>query len=110
MWLRENVGNSRLFCTKNIGVQEMSDLDRCQKLLVGYKYKLCISVMALMALDALLIKGFIDMFSAILNGSLLVLTVVALFTLGYYRKKYHYYKVMVYGEEEFTQLVTVIHY
>ncbi|WP_257140506.1 hypothetical protein [Bacillus wiedmannii] len=63
----------------------MSDLNQCKKLLVGYKYKLCISVIAL---DALLIKGFIDMFSVILNGSLLVLTLVAMFTLGYYRKKY----------------------
>ncbi|MGR5976410.1 hypothetical protein ACT7DE_20565 [Bacillus paranthracis] len=47
----------------------MFDTNRCQKLFVRYKYKLIVSVMVLMALDALLIKGFIDMFTATLNGS-----------------------------------------
>ncbi|HHP1052944.1 hypothetical protein [Bacillus thuringiensis] len=88
----------------------MFNSNRCQKLFVRYKYKLIVSVIVLMALDALLIKGFIDMFTATLNGSFLVLTVAALFTVGYYRKKYHYYKVLVYGKEELTEMVTVTHY
>lgn len=47
---------------------KMFDSNRCQKLFVRYKYKLIVSVIVLMALDALLIKGFIDMFTATLNG------------------------------------------
>ncbi|MBJ8009728.1 MULTISPECIES: hypothetical protein [Bacillus cereus group] len=88
----------------------MINSNRCQKLLVRYKFKLIISVMVLMVLDVLLIKGFVDIFTATLNGLLLVLTVAALLTVGYYRKKYHYYKALVYGEEEFTQMATVTHY
>ncbi|PGL84643.1 hypothetical protein CN931_11115 [Bacillus sp. AFS054943] len=88
----------------------MINSNRCQKLFVSYKYKLIISVIVLIFFDALLIKGFVDIFTATLNGLLLVLTVATLLAVGYYRKKYHYYKAFVYGEEEITQMVTVTHY
>ncbi|WP_335360576.1 hypothetical protein [Bacillus sp. JJ1127] len=58
----------------------MNDLNRCQKLLVRYKYKLNISVIILMGLDLLLIKGFVDLFSKTLNSLLLI--AVALLTVG----------------------------
>lgn len=108
--VKSKAGNGLYRVIKEMELLKMFDSNRCQKLFVSYKYKLIVSVMVLMALDALLIKGFIDMFTATLNGSFLVLTVAALFTVGYYRKKYHYYKVLVYGEEEFTEMVTVTHY
>lgn len=108
--VKSKAGNGLYRVIKEMELLKMFDSNRCQKLFVRYKYKLIVSVMVLMALDALLIKGFIDMFTATLNGSFLVLTVAALFTVGYYRKKYHYYKVLVYGEGEFTEMVTVIHY
>ncbi|SCM85762.1 Protein of unknown function [Bacillus mycoides] len=65
-------------------VYEINDSNRCQKLLV--RYKLIISVIILIGLDLLLIKGFVDLFPKTLNSLLLVLTAVALLTVGHYRK------------------------
>lgn len=108
--VKVKAGNGLYRVIKEVDLLKMSNLNRCQKIFVRYKYKLGVSVIVLMALDALLIKDIIDMFTATLNGSFLVLTVAALFTVGDYRKRYHYYKVLVYGEEEFTEMVTVTYY
>ena len=67
--VKSKAANGPFSVIKDMELVKMFNSNRSQKLFVRYKYKLIVSVMVLMALDALLIKGFIDMYTATLNGS-----------------------------------------